>query len=69
MRGWQPGSHEVVDTWALPADLASGRYALSVALLDRDGTDPATTALPPLQLATAGRGEDGWTRVSELTLR
>jgi len=66
IRGWQPGSHEVVDTWAVPADLAAGSYSLAVALLDRDGADPVTPALPPLQLAMEGRGDDGWTVVSEV---
>ena len=68
IRDWLPGEHEVVDTFSLPADLPTGVYQLEVALLDRDGTEPATTALAPTQLAIEGRDAEGWYAVSELTV-
>lgn len=66
IRTWTPGTHETVDTFTLPEDLEPGTYRIEVAVLDRDGTQPSTTALPPLQLAFEGRGADGWYELSEL---
>jgi len=66
IRSWLPGPHDVDDRLTVPPDLPPGAYALEVALLDRPGHDPETAALPPLRLAPEGRGEDGWTAVSQV---
>ena len=67
-RGWLPGSWQVSDTVTLPSDLPAGTYALEVALQDRAGTNPTTQPLPPLHLGIAGRGDDGWYAISEVTV-
>jgi len=69
IRAWLPGAHKVKDTVVIPADLPAGEYALELALLDRDGTNPATSALPPLRLGIKGRGADGWYGLSKITVR
>lgn len=63
---WLPGSTTVVDSFTIPADLPAGTYDVDVALIDRDGTDPATLALPPLHLGVEGRRPDGWYALSQL---
>ena len=68
-RDWLPGTWSVGDTFSLPENLAAGTYAIDVAILDRAGTEPATAALPPLQLGIAGRGDDGWYELSEITVQ
>ncbi|MBN1770145.1 MAG: DUF4832 domain-containing protein [Deltaproteobacteria bacterium] len=65
---WLPGTHLVRDEFVLPGDVEPGVYAIEVALLDRAGTEPETTALPPTRLAMEGRGTDGWYALSELTV-
>ena len=69
IRAWLPGAHKVKDTVVIPADLPAGEYALELALLDRDGINPATSALPPLRLGIKGRGADGWYGLSKITVR
>jgi len=65
---WLPGEHGLGDSFDLPADLEPRVYALEVALLDRAGTAPDTTALPPTRLGIEGRTADGWYAVSEVTV-
>jgi hypothetical protein len=62
IRQWLPGDAVVDTTVAVPRDLAPGRYAVRVALLD------PTTRLPAIRLAIAGRQQDGWYRVGEITV-
>ena len=50
------------------ADIPAGTYALEVALQDRAGTNPTTQPLLPLHLGIAGRGDDGWYAISEVTV-
>jgi len=54
IRQWLPGDSVWENTIAVPRNLKSGKYRLRVALLD-----PATLA-PVIQLAIAGRQNDGW---------
>jgi hypothetical protein len=68
IRTWLPGSWQVSDTITLPADLPAGTYQVEIGILDRRGARPTTKALPPLFLGIAGRGSDGWYRVSQLTV-
>jgi hypothetical protein len=68
-RGWLPGSWQVSDTVTIPATLPPGTYVVELALLDRPGTDPQTAPLPPLNLGIEGRGDDGWTLVSQLVVQ
>lgn len=64
--GWLPGSWRVQDSITIPADLSPGTYEVQLALLDRDGSSPATKALPPTELAIHGRTADGWYPVSRV---
>ena len=66
LREWYDGTHERQDTFELPADVRPGVYSIEVALLDRDGTNPATTALPPTRLANVDQKDDGWMPVSTI---
>ncbi len=66
IRGWLPGTTDVVDHVAVPADLPAGTYSIDVALLDRAGEEPDTDPLPPLRLAIDGRDADGWYPVSAI---
>ena len=68
VRTWLPGTFETIDSFTVPSDLAPGTYQIELAILDRAGENPATAALPPLQLATAGRAADGWYPLSSLTV-
>ena len=68
VRRWLPGSWELADQFDVPADLPRGRYRLQLAILDRAGREPETRPLPPLQLGVAGRGEDGWYDLSQITI-
>jgi hypothetical protein len=54
IRQWLPGDSVWENTIAVPRNLKPGKYRLRVALLD-----PATFA-PVIQLAIAGRQDDGW---------
>jgi hypothetical protein len=63
-----PGSWLTRDTIDIPEDLPAGTYEIDLALLDRDGSSPATKALPPLFLGIEGRRPDGWYTVSRLTV-
>jgi hypothetical protein len=65
---WLPGSWLTSDTIDIPEDLPAGTYEIDLALLDRDGSSPATKALPPLFLGIEGRRPDGWYTVSRLTV-
>jgi hypothetical protein len=68
-RTWLPGRWKVPDSVTVPEDIPAGTYEIDVALLDRDGVDPDTKALPPLFLGIAGRRPDGWYSVSQLTIK
>jgi len=69
IRTWLPGPSDVSDRFTVPATLPAGEYDLDVALVDRAGTNPTTTPLPPLQLGIGGRLNDGWYRLSRITVR
>ncbi len=62
VRQWLPGDAVVEGSIAVPRDLAPGRYALRVALLD------PRTRLPAIRLAIAGRQDDGWYQVGEILI-
>ena len=62
IRRWLPGDAVYENPIPVPRELAPGRYALRVALLD-----PATR-WPAIQLAIAGRQPDGWYRVGEIVV-
>ena len=62
VKGWLPGSREVEETLALPADLAAGEYGLALAVVD------AKTGEPAVRLAIEGRQDDGWYRLSSVTV-
>ncbi|MGB5810945.1 MAG: DUF4832 domain-containing protein [Polyangiales bacterium] len=68
IRTWLPGTTRVRDDVTIPPDLPPGTYPVEVALLDRPGTAPDTKALPPTHLGMAGRTQDGWYPVAELTV-
>ena len=50
------------DSFILPADLAAGAYALSIAIVDGE---PAT---PVVRLGIKGRANDGWYPLSTITV-
>jgi hypothetical protein len=62
IRQWLPGDAVVDGSIAVPRDIAPGRYALRVALLD------SKTRLPAIRLAIAGRQDDGWYHVGEIVI-
>jgi hypothetical protein len=62
VRQWLPGDAVVEGTIPVPRDLAPGRHAIRVALLD------SKTRLPAIRLAIAGRQDDGWYQVGEITV-
>jgi hypothetical protein len=68
IRDWVPGSYQVTDVLPLPVCLEPGTYDIDVAIVDRAGLAPATEPLPPLHLGIASRDEDGWYRISEITV-
>jgi hypothetical protein len=68
IRLWLPGTTTVVDTLTVPIDLPAGLYDVGVAVLDRNGTEPATLALEPLDLGIAGRQTDGWYPLSQVAV-
>ena len=64
LKGWLPGRRQTADDRVrLPNDLAAGRYALDVAILDQAGGSPY------VQLAIEGRRSDGWYALSRLEIR
>lgn len=69
IRTWLPGQPwDVAESFVLPANIPSGEYELEVAILDRTGTDPVWTPLPPISLGIAGRRDDGWYPVSQVSI-
>ena len=52
---------EVSDSVALPADLPTGQYALSIAIVGED-------ANPLVRLGIKGRADDGWYPLSRLRI-
>lgn len=58
-----PGPLRVMLAIEAPRDLPAGEYTLGLALLDPVIGEPA------IRLATAGRDEDGWYRLSRIRLR
>jgi hypothetical protein len=62
VRKWLPGDAVFEDPVFVPADLASGDYMLSVALLD------PTTLQPAVRLAIEGRGNDGWYTLGKIRI-
>lgn len=68
VRKWLPGTWSMQECFRLPEKLPAGKYQLEVAVLDRAGVTPVTSPLAPLHLGIAGRQEDGWYAVSELTV-
>lgn len=69
VRTWLPGSWTVKDEFTLPRDTSPETYAVEVAILDRAGTNPTWTPLPPIRLGIAGRRDDGWYPVSQIRVR
>ena len=61
-RTWLAGDHSVKAVWNIPPELASGNYALAVALVDPEHH------FPPLQLAINRAATDGWTPIGHLHL-
>ncbi|HEX30183.1 TPA: DUF4832 domain-containing protein, partial [Candidatus Poribacteria bacterium] len=60
IKGWLPGEIEIAEELKLPEDLKPGRYEFALGLLD------PLTREPAIQLAIAGRGEDGWYPLSHI---
>ena len=60
---WLPGEYQLDEHIALPVGMATGGYFLDVAVLDVWGDDPA------IDLAIAGRRDDGWYPVSEVAVQ
>ena len=68
-RQWLPGNWDVVDAITLPADLPQGTYSIELGLLDRAGSDPTWSPLPPFHLAISGRMDDGWYAIGNMTVQ
>jgi hypothetical protein len=62
IKQWLPGDSVWENTMAVPGDLKPGKYRLRVALLD-----PATL-VPVIQLAIAGRQNDGWYDMGDIVV-
>ena len=62
VRQWLPGDSVVDTSSPIPREFAPGRYPVRVALLD------PLTHQPAIRLASAGRQDDGWYQVGELTV-
>lgn len=60
-REWLPGRHVVEEELLLPAPLAPGKWAVSVALLEPSDRRPA------IKLANAGVDADGWCQLGALS--
>jgi hypothetical protein len=63
VQDWLPGAVSVREELVLPAEVPPGRYALSVAVVDPESTEPA------VRLAIEGRDEGGWYRLSRIEVR
>ncbi len=63
VQGWLPGEQHRSFAVTLPRSLPSGRYALSVGVVDPAAKRPA------VNLAIAGRDADGWYPVSAMEVR
>ncbi len=63
IRSWLPGETQLALEATLPAELASGTYALQVAIVDPE------TGEPVVKLAIEGRQDDGWYPVSQVTVK
>ncbi len=61
VRAWFPGPVQQIETITIPDSLEPGLYDLSVAVVRADGQ-------PAVRLAIEGRGDDGWYRVSSVTI-
>ncbi len=62
VKGWLPGAKDVNVPVDVPNDAAPGQRELSLALVD------PTTREPAIRLGIAGRGEDGWYPLSQVTV-
>ena len=60
---WLPGDSIYDDVISLPSDIVPGKYELALALVD-----PVSRA-PKVKLAIAGRSDDGWYRLGDITIR
>ena len=60
---WLPGTHEVEEVMAIPADVPAAAYALDVAILTEDATSAH------VELAIGGKRPDKWYPVSEVTIK
>lgn len=60
LRTWLPGDWDVADSLAVPGSLAPGTYAIDVAVLAEDGSEPF------VGLAIEGRRDDGWYSISSV---
>jgi hypothetical protein len=63
VKGWLPGDRDVPLTFELPGELAVGRYALSIGIVE------PTTREPAVRLAIEGRDAGGWYPVSNVTVK
>lgn len=68
VRNWVPGSRDVTDTLLIPANITPGVYAIDVSIQSAPATQPETAPLPSIQLAIAGRRDDGWYEISQITV-
>ncbi|MFC2076018.1 DUF4832 domain-containing protein [candidate division KSB1 bacterium] len=60
--GWVPGTYGFKKSIDLPSDIPAGGCDISVALLE------PTTRKPDVKLAIDGLGDDGWYRLSEVSI-
>lgn len=64
LRRWFPSvQHGVEDIVVLPEDIPDGSYDLDVAILDQSGRAPF------VDLAIAGKRQDGWYTISTVMVR
>jgi len=62
IRQWLPGDSVYENTMPVPRELKPGKYRVRIALLD------PRTRTPAIRLAIAGRQDDGWYDLGEITV-
>ena len=60
--------YQVSDKFSLPADIQPGKYLLSLAVTG-EGSGSESDPAPVLQLGIKGRQNDGWYKLSEITIQ
>jgi len=63
IRTWLPGDNLHDEDLVIPADLPSGKYELSIGILDKEGN------YPKVQLAISGKDPDGWYPMGEIEIQ